>query len=158
MKLYSQVATVPSGGEVRADLAADPGNITLNVVAQPASGTLGLAMAWLANGSITATNAHDLSLQMAASGAGTSQLAVSLIGGPIVYSEVIPGAYTLCVVPFPGDIKGAQAIGYIQLHGVTLPAFCQPEVVTPAPATQSATVPVTIPPNAGSGAGSGSAG
>jgi protocatechuate 3,4-dioxygenase beta subunit len=155
MKLYSQVATVPSGGEVRADLAADPGNITLNVVAQPGTGKLGLAMAWLANGSITATNAHDLSLQMAASGAGTSQIAISLTGGPIIYSEVIPGAYTICVVPFPADLQGAQAIGYIQTHGLALPAFCEPEVVTPAPATQSATVPVAIPPNAGSGAGSG---
>ncbi len=154
MKFYSQVATVTSGSETQANLAADPGSVVLNVVAQPAAGKLGLALAWLANGSITASNAHDLSLQMAASGAGTSQLAISLVGGPIAYSDVTPGAYTICVVPFPADVQGAQALGYIQTHGLTLPAYCQPELVTPAPATQSVTVPVTIPPNAGSGSGS----
>jgi hypothetical protein len=88
---------------------------------------------------------------MAASGAGTSQLAISLVGGPIAYSDVAPGAYTICVVPFPADVQGAQALSYIQTHGLTLPAFCQPELVTPAPATQSVSVPVTIPANAGSG-------
>jgi uncharacterized GH25 family protein len=154
MKFYSQVATVPSGGQARADLAADGGSITLNVTAQPASGKLGLAVAWLANGAVTATNASALSLQMAALGAGASQLAISLTGGPITYSEVIPGAYSICVVPFPSDVTPSSAMGYIQMHGQMLPAFCQSEVVTPAPAAQSATVQVTIPPNS---AGSGSA-
>jgi hypothetical protein len=153
MKFYSQVATVPSGGQARADLAADGGSITLTVTAQPAAGKLGLAVAWLANGAVSATNASGLSLQMAALGAGASQLAISLTGGPITYSEVIPGAYSICVVPFPSDIVPSAAMGYIQQHGQTLPAFCQSEVVTPAPAAQSATVQVTIPPS-GSGAGS----
>jgi protocatechuate 3,4-dioxygenase beta subunit len=155
MKFYSQVTTVPSGGQVRADLAADGGSITLNVTAQPASGKLGLAIAWLANGAVTATNARELSLQIAAAGAGASQLAISLTGGPITYSDVIAGAYTICVVPFPSDVAPSGALNYIQLHGQTLPAFCQSELVTPAPATQSATVPVMIPAN-GSGSGSGS--
>jgi protocatechuate 3,4-dioxygenase beta subunit len=156
MKFYSQVATVPSGGQARADLAADGGSITLTVTAQPASGKLGLAIAWLANGAVTATNASALSLQMAALGAGASQLSISLTGGAITYSDVIPGAYSICVVPFPSDVPASAAMNYVQLHGQTLPAFCQSEVVTPAPAAQTATVQVALPPNNGGGSGSAS--
>ena len=152
MKFYSQQATVPSGGAVEVDIAAAPGEVTVDVTAQPSNGTLGIAMAWIANTPITATTATDLSLQMAAAGPGSSQMSISRGGGaPFVFSDVVPATHTVCIVPFPSGVTGQGLVQYMQRNGLQLPAFCQPLVVTPSPQVQSATVPVTIPAAAGSG-------
>jgi len=159
MKFYSKEVVVPSGQEVKVDLAVEPGTVTVDVTAQPKSGQLGVASAWLATGAIAARTANDLNLMMAASGAGASQWVIIRRGEPAKFTEITPGTYTACVVPFPAEVQGMAAMGYVERHGDKLPAFCQALRVNPAPDTQSVSVLVEIPPYIpdapGSGAGSG---
>ena len=75
-------------------------------------------------------------------------------------SEVAPGAYSLCIVPYPTEVKGMAAMGYIERHGDSLLAFCKPVTVTPSPTTQAIQISVEVPPFEGDpappGGGSGS--
>ena len=68
----------------------------------------------------------------------------------------MPGTYSACVVPFPAEVRGMAAMGYVERHGDKLPAFCQGVTVNAAPATQQAQVPVEIPPYIPDQTGSGS--
>jgi len=160
MKFYSKQIDVPMGAEVTLDLSADPGSIVLAVTAVPSKGTLGVANVWLATGTISASTATELGLKMASLGPSSSQWVIIRQGEPAQFSDVVPGAYSACVVPFPTEVQGMGAMGYAERHGDKLSAFCKPVTVAPTPATQSASVPVDIPPfipDGGQGSGSGSA-
>jgi hypothetical protein len=159
MKFYSQEIVVPPGKEVTIDLAADPGTVTLEVKAVAKSGKVGVANAFIATGTVVARTATELGLKMAAAGPSSSQWVIIRNGEPAKFNEVVPGAYTACVVPFPAEVQGMGAMGYAERNSDSLPAYCQKVAVAPAPATQTATVTVELPafvPDSG-GAGSGSA-
>ncbi len=156
MHFYSQEVVVPSGKEVVVDLTVDPGSVTLNVVAAPRSGALGVASVWVASGTIVAHTATDLSVRIAAAGAGASHWVIAQAGQGATFADITPGAYTVCVVPFPAQVQGMSLMSYVERHGDSLPAFCQPLVVASTPDTQTATVPVDVPPyipDQGSGSG-----
>jgi uncharacterized GH25 family protein len=147
MKFYSQQVVVPSGKEVTVDLSVEPGAVTLDVQAVASNGTLGVANVWLASGApLTATTATQLSLQTAAAGPGASQWVIVRAGEAAVFSEVAPGAYSACIVPFPAEVKGMAAMGYSERHGDKLPAYCRPVNVAASPPTQNVSIPVEIPP------------
>jgi hypothetical protein len=164
MKFYSKEIAVPSGKEVTIDLTADPGTVTLAVAAVAKSGKVGVANAFLTSGIVAARTQTDLGLKMAASGPSSSQWVIIRNGEPAKFNEVIPGAYSVCIVPFPAEVQGMAAMGYADRHSDSLPAYCQQVRVQPSPATQSASVTVELPAfeadqtgsGAGSGAGSGS--
>jgi len=158
MKFYSKEVVVPPGQEIKVDLTVNAGAVTLDVTAAPRAGTLGVASAWVATGAIVAKTANDLSLRMAAAGAGSSQWVIIRRGEPAKFSELLPGNYTACVVAFPAEVQGMAAMQYIEKHSDSLPAFCQPVTVAATPVEQQVSVPVDLPPYIadGSGAGSGS--
>ncbi|HEU4613593.1 MAG TPA: carboxypeptidase-like regulatory domain-containing protein, partial [Kofleriaceae bacterium] len=144
MKFYSKDVVVPPGKEVTVDLAVEPGSVTVNVQAVAKSGTLGVATAFLISGSVVAHTANDLGVSTAASGPGASQLVIIRSGEPAKFTEIVPGTYSACVVPFPAEVHGMAAMGYIDRHGDALPAFCQRVAVGASPAVQTATVSVEI--------------
>jgi len=158
MKFYSKEVVVPSGQEVKVDLAVEAGTIEVDMLAAAKAGKLGVASAWLATGAITAHTASELSLRMAAAGAGASQWVIIRAGEAAKFTEITAGAYTACVVPFPAEVQGMGAMGYVERHGDKLPAYCLPVTINASPDHQTVTVPVEIPPyipDQGSGAGSG---
>jgi hypothetical protein len=57
-------------------------------------------------------------------------------------------------VPLPVEVQGMAALAYMDRHGDSLPAYCQPVAVQAAPATQTVVVPVEIPPFVADGSGS----
>jgi uncharacterized GH25 family protein len=150
MKFYSKEVVVPSGKEVTVDLSVEPGAVTLNVQGVASNGQLGVASAWLAstaNGlTITAHTASELQLQIAAAGPGASQWVIVRAGEAARFTEVVPGGYAACIVPFPAEVKGMGAMGYAERHGDKLPAYCQAVTVAASPDTQNVNVPVQIPP------------
>ena len=164
MRFYSKQVAVPSGKEVSIDLAVEPGAVTLTVTPKAKTGTLGVANAWLASGVIAVKNQNELSLKMAGAGPGASQWLILRGGEPAVFKELTPGTYSACIVPFPSEIKGMAAMGYVERHGDALPAVCKAVNVGASPAAQSTEVVVEIPalipdappPGGGSGSGSGS--
>jgi protocatechuate 3,4-dioxygenase beta subunit len=162
MKFYSKEVAVPSGKEVTVDLSVDPGSVTVNVQGVPKSGKpLGIASVWLASGTgVSAATASQLQLQLAAAGPGASQWVIVRAGEPARFSEVAPGSYTACVVPFPSEVQGMAAMGYTERHGDKLPAYCQAVTVAASPDVQSVNVSVEISPYVpdtpgGGGSGSG---
>jgi len=161
MKFYSKEIAVPSGKEVTIDLTADPGTVTLAVTAVAKSGKVGVANAFITTGVVAARTQTDLGLKMAASGPSSSQWVIIRNGEPAKFNEVIPGAYSVCIVPFPAEVQGMAAMGYADRHSDSLPAYCQQVRVQPQPATQNANVSVELPAfeadQSGSGGGSGSA-
>lgn len=163
MRFYSKQIEVPAGKQVTIDLAVEPGAVTVDVTGNARNGKLGVANAYIVTGALTATTAQELGLKMAAAGAGASQWVIIRSGEPARFADVVPGAYTACIAPFPAEVKGMAAIGYGERHGDTLPAFCRPVQVGAAPASQTVTIPVELPafipdaPPAGSGS-SGSGG
>jgi hypothetical protein len=161
MKFYSKQVTVPSGKEVTIDLAVEPGAVTLTVTPKPKTGALGVASVWLQSGVIVVKTASELALRMAQAGPGSSQWIIIRQGEPAVFKEVVPGAYSVCVAPFPAEVRGMAAMGYGERHGDTLPAFCKTLTVAAGNTAQSADVAVELPPFVpdapppGSGSGSG---
>ncbi len=158
MKFYSKEVAVPSGGEITIDLTVDPGTVTLDATLTASNGRVGVAQVNLSTGNITATTYNELSLQLAASGAGASQFVIVRDGEPARMDDVAPGAYTLCAVPYPAEVHGFAAMGYAQQHGDSLKAFCKGITVRSSPASQTTTLTVQLPPlegDAGTGSGSG---
>ncbi|MCX5742100.1 MAG: carboxypeptidase regulatory-like domain-containing protein, partial [Proteobacteria bacterium] len=165
MKFYSKQIDVPAGKEVKIDLAVEPGTVTVEVALAPKAGKVGVANVYIASGTIVAKTGQELGLRMAAAGPGASQWVIIRDGEAARFSEVAPGSYTACAVPFPFEVRGMGAMGYGERHSDSLLAFCKPFTVAPSPATQAMTVAVELPPfikdassgsGAGSGAGSGS--
>ncbi|MEZ4365786.1 MAG: carboxypeptidase-like regulatory domain-containing protein [Kofleriaceae bacterium] len=145
MKFYSQEVTVASGQEVVVELTVTPGQVALEARAQATDGEVGLVSMWIASGVLAVASARELEQRLAAAGGGTSQWRVAMAGGAVTFDELVPGGYTVCAVPFPREIQGMAAMGYVELHGDELPAFCQQVTVAPAPATQQVAVTV-VPP------------
>lgn len=157
MKFYSKEIVVPPGKEVSIDLAVEPGSVTVHVQPVAKTGKVGVASAILISGSVVARTANDLQVRTASAGQSAMQWVIIRSGEPAKFSEVVPGTYSACVVPFPAEVQGMAAMGYIDRHGDALPAYCQRVNVAASPDTQTATVTVEIPPYEPDGAGSGSA-
>jgi len=165
MKFYSKQVAVPSGGQVSVDLTVEPGTVTLEAKVTATNGKLGVAQVTLTTGTLVATTYNELSLKLAAAGAGASQLVIIRNGEPARLSEIAAGTYSLCIVPYPAEVKGFGAMGYIERHGDSLLSFCKPVSVAPSPDAQNVAVSVELPPfvadpappGGGSAAGSGSA-
>ncbi|MGE5183966.1 MAG: hypothetical protein ACM31C_17970, partial [Acidobacteriota bacterium] len=151
VRQYSQQVDLPPGGEVKVDLTADGGTVTLDVTPVAAKGPLGMTLSYLVTGAITAATAGQLSLALAAQGPGATQMTIARGGQPAAFTELAPGAYTACVVPLPSDLRGGAAIAYEQEHASQLEAFCAAATVAPTPPQQALQLPVEVPPMAGSG-------
>ena len=158
LHFYSKQVEVPAGQQVTLDLDIDPGSLTLSVTLTPRTGTVGMAIVWLLSGSISATTSNDLALKVATVGPGASQWVLASMA-TAKFSTVRPGAYSMCAIPFPVEVKGMMVMmGYRERHGDSLPAFCKPVTLQPAPEQQAATIQIDLPPFVSDGPeGSGSA-
>jgi hypothetical protein len=145
-RFYSNEVEVAAGQHVTLDLAFDPGTVALDAAISPRTGALGVASAWLVSGALSAKTASELSLRLAAAGGGTSQRVIARGGQPAHFTDVAPGAYSLCVTPFPVEVSGLAAIDYAANHGDALPAYCKPVAVTASPPQQITNIAVEIPP------------
>lgn len=159
MRFYSKQIEVPSGKQVTLDLAVEPGTITLDVTLAGRNAKVGVAQTWLASVPVTAHTLNELSLELAAAGPSASQLVIVRNGEPARFADISAGAYTVCAVPYPAEVKGMAAMGYAERHADSMLAFCKPLTVAQSPASQAAQVEVDLPPfvpdSTGSGSGSG---
>lgn len=164
MRFYSKVVVVKSGGETTVDLTVAVGTVTLQATPVAKNGTFGVGSVWLVSGVLAATTSRELSYRMAGAGAGASQWQILARGGAATFPELVPGPYTVCVVPLPAEIRGMGSMDYMEKHGDVLPTYCKQIAVAAAPATQAVDVSVEIPamigeaPGGGRGSGSGGSG
>ncbi len=161
LQFYSQQVDVPPGANVTVNLTVNQGQVELDLTAVATGSQVGMGVAYISSVPIAATTAQALSLSLAAAGPGTSQMSIIRAGAPAVFSDVMPGTYSACVVALPLQVQGMGAISYAERHGGTLPSVCQPVTVASSPAVQSVSVTVQIPPYIadppGGGGGSGGA-
>jgi len=158
LQFYSQQVDVPPGANVTVNLTVNQGEVELDLTAVATGSQVGMGVAYISSAPITATTASALSLALAAAGQGTSQMSIIRGGGPAVFTDVVPGTYSACVVALPLQVQGFGAMGYAERHGGTLPSVCQPVTVAATPATQSASITVQIPPYIADPPGGGSGG
>lgn len=157
LHFYSKQAQVPAGQQVTVDLDIDPGTLTFSVTLTPRTGTVGMAIVWLLTGSISATTNNELAMKVAAAGPSASQWMFASMG-TAKFTTVSPGAYSICAIPFPVEVKGMMMMmGYRERHGDSLPAFCKAVTLQPAPDQQAATIAVDVPAFVSDDTGSGSA-
>lgn len=145
-RFYSQQVTILSGKEAKLDLQIDPGTVTLQAAVTSSTGAIGMGVAWLASGTITASTLTELHGQLASAGPQTSHRLNIISGEPKQFTDLGPGAYTLCVTPLPRELRVPDANDYLIRHSDSLATFCKPVSVAPSPSTQSVQVAVEIPP------------
>ena len=146
MKFYARQVEVRPGQQATVELAVEPGAVVVELVPVPRNGALGVAQAFLSSGVVSARTANELALALAAAGPGASQFTVIRSGEPARFSEVSPGSYSVCAVPYPAEVKGMAAMSYGERHADSLLAFCKPIVVAAAPPTQTVQLSVELPP------------
>lgn len=147
MTFHSTQATVVSGKETVADLTVKRGEITLTITARAREGEFRGGYAWLFSGIVAARNGRELQARVAAHESGTETLSIMFAGRPAIYSDLVPGSYTICASAIPSEITDPmQGQGYIERHGDEVPATCKPLVVAAAPREQAAEIEVEIPP------------
>ncbi len=146
MKFYSKSVQVESGKDAVVDLQYQPGTVSLAVTAAlPAGGKIGAMSAWLASGVIAAKNSRDLQLRIAAQGAGSSFWNIVPMGGSTTFTELTPGTYTACIVPFPAEVSPMAGMEYATKYSDVMAAFCKTVNVAGSPAEQAVSVPTEVP-------------
>ena len=145
MSFHSRSAVVESGATASIDIAVAAGEVTLLVSATASEGEVGMAQVYSVSGPVTAANASELEASLAAREEGFSSRAIMFGGEPTRIAELLPGDYTVCVVPFPVEIHGPEGFEYLGRAGNSLAVFCVATTVAPTPAEQQVLVPVEIP-------------
>jgi uncharacterized GH25 family protein len=145
MRRYATQTEVRSRKESVVELVVEPGSVTLEVAVSADGGPVGLLTWALLPGSVAASTAEELGAQMAASTGKGGQFGVG--GTPLRITEIPPGAYTLCAVPYPREIdQPTRMMAYAERYGQQLPAACQSVKVAAAPPSQMLALRVTVPP------------
>jgi len=65
------------------------------------------------------------------------------MGKPKTFSELAPGTYTLCVMPYPLDLPPMESMSYGERHGDEMPVFCKSQSIK---ANAELTMSVEPPP------------
>ena len=98
-------------------------------------------------GKLKAKTARELQAEIGAMGDGFWKQAFSIGGMPVKLSELVPGAYSICAVPYPVEVTGmAATLDYGEREGDNLPIYCKQLAVGASPPEQKSTLEVTAPP------------
>jgi hypothetical protein len=131
---------VRAGEESRVDIDIPVGEITIIVQVQGQDGArVDAAQVLLARGEFVATTAEQLRIKLSTTTEGV-QVGMWLPAKPASFQKVIPGTYTMCVVPLTGDMSDPAFLQRLQKHSDKLGVHCSPRVVELAPQTQTWTV------------------
>jgi uncharacterized GH25 family protein len=144
--MVSRTVTVgEQGGHLDIDLPT--GGVTVTVgITPPAGAKVTTAQVLLVSGKVVATTGEQLAEAVAERGDGSLHPGFVMKGEPVKFEGVVPGAYSACAVPIPGDINSPADMVKIQQHLDKLVVACIPATVAESPAEQSLNIPVPVPP------------
>ena len=150
MGFHSQTVAVSSGQTTTANLTIEQGPISLTVTLQPTNADeYTVALVYPSQGNVTAKTYGELQTTMAAMGDSDSSFVISFAQRPTVVENLMPGAYTVCAVPYPNELGAGGRRGdffaYSEREGDRLPVFCQPMTLSEAATEQSIAIPIKIP-------------
>jgi hypothetical protein len=123
---HTTVVTIAPGEAKTVDIAMPESTGSIVVTPVPTNDReLRVAEVRAVPGPITAKNYKDFELEAARLGGGDSGWAPSLGGMPATISNLRPATYTVCVAPYPSELRGMQQIfEYREREGDNLPIFC----------------------------------
>lgn len=144
---YSRAAVVRSGETTALDLTIGAGGVTLAVTpAAPEGRPVKFAIVESNLGDLTAARTYgDLERLKGRIDDGRSSFSMSFGGQPARIENLEPGRYTVCAIPYPDEVSGAEAIDYGVREGDNLPVFCELVEIAAAPAEQALAIAVEIP-------------
>jgi len=136
--------TVRAGEQARLQLDVPAGNATLLVSIQGQGGAkLDLAQALLLPGKWSFANAAEINASVQQLGAGI-KAGFWMPGQVMRLERVLPGEYSLCVIPINGNMADPAFMQRLQKSTALLRVYCQPVTVTPSPHEQAVTA--VVPP------------
>jgi len=134
-----------NGGHLDIDLPT--GGVTVTVgITPPAGAKVTTAQVLLLTGRVVATTGEQLADAVAERGEGSLHPGFVMKSQPAKFDGVVPGAYSACAVPIPGDINSPADMMRIQQNLDKLVCACIPATVAESPSQQTLNVPVPIPP------------
>jgi protocatechuate 3,4-dioxygenase beta subunit len=137
------------GGPAHADIDVQVGPNRLGVQLLEADGRpVGNAQVYLSSGAIAAppTTLGGLETALAERGPGRTQIGLLLQGRPLVFSQLQPGAYTLCAIAVRGNLDDPSVVQQVRDRAASLPSVCAPVTVAPGPPEQQAVLRLPAAP------------
>ncbi len=131
--------TVEAGKRAKVALEATGGDAKLTVEVKAQKGQrVSSADVALFDGAVQIANGEVMLERANQDGAGRFSFWSSY--APTEFPDLQPGAYTLCGVPFTGDMMDRELMQRAFHHRNKRPAICKPVTVTAAPAEQKVTL------------------
>lgn len=141
----SRTAHVEIGKRAQVDIDVAVGDVTLVVaVKAKGAGSIDWSQVFLFSGAVSITTGKELNESFLTAGGG-AKFALPT-AGESRFTDVAPGAYSVCVLPLPGDPTDPTVGGRIQASVEKLKTYCLPYTVTPTPKEQAFTA--EVPPAA----------
>jgi len=145
--MFSKLVTLGEQG-AQLDIDLPVGGVAVTIGIAPPEGThVTSAQVFLVTGTLPAmANAEQFTEAFAERGEGALHPGFVLKGQPAKFDKVVPGAYSACAIPLPGDLNSAADLLKLRDKLDQLPVACIPATVRESPAEQTVTVPVPAPP------------
>jgi hypothetical protein len=143
MSFHTKIVTLAPGQtqSVTIDIGVYPGSILVTTV-RTGGGTIRVAEIHTIPGTVAAKNARELELEAAALG-GRAGFTIAMAGLPAEVTNVAPGTYSVCAVPYPDELRGPQEIfGYREREGDNMAIHCARAQVTDGQVPLSIEMPV----------------
>lgn len=136
--------TVTAGATARADIDIPVGEVALTVTLTGKDGAeISTGQVYVLAGTVTATNGKQLAASFVGRAPGAASMMKFVTGGaPAVFEDVVPGAYTVCVVPLAGSLDDPAFMQRVQARANELRVDCLPAAVAASPSAQEFTAMV----------------
>jgi hypothetical protein len=145
--IHTKLITVEMDQTVHLDIDLPSSGVSVTLHIQGPEGVaIKSAQVVLMSGAIVAHTPDQLYQAIAERGAGSSHSAFIFDGVPAKVDNVEAGAYTLCAIPFPGDINSPSDMMKLRDKMDLLPVACSPATIAATPAAQDLTVASPAPP------------
>lgn len=141
------VVTVEPDKEAEAHLSITEGNITLEVTVdgrlngEPAA--IDASQVFLFKGDVALNTGGELNALFLKAASG-SQMTFAMGAQKATFSKVVPGAYSVCVIPINGDMNNPTFAQKLQRHVDGIAVYCSKTKVSEAPTQQAHTA--IVPP------------
>ena len=148
IKSTSVTVTVVARKPTTVTIDIPVGTIALQITPKPTAGaTLDAAQVFLFTGAIAVANAKQLTDNFLNGAVQGVKFWLGAGKPPVEFDELVPGNYSVCIIPITGNLQDPSVQQKIQQHLDSLKVYCKAVTIAPAPQTQQVTqeVPAMTP-------------
>jgi hypothetical protein len=137
-KMTGRSVEVAPGDTVEIALDVKTGEVALAVSVTPEEGaTIESAQVFLFRGKVEVSRADQVQAAFSAPDTETAGVEFASPAKPARFKSLVPGAYSVCVIPITGDLNDPSFAMRLQRHAAQLAVYCRPAEVAETPAEQS---------------------